>query len=205
MMPCRKIFRRPPTPPFAKKILVSVPFKGLGNFFPTFKKKGQKIFFPHSRVKTFFSDTCLSKLAWNPRFWTNIGTMLVYNHWKSLNNSTFYHLKSFIALPIQMICLADPDYLPCQSSFAGVSHPPTPPPQVSPLINMSIPLTDDIPSKWYGQVTVVVNIWCEYKLWVFKMCSFSGFFPILNLFKLWSIVGWFLHLSINLEKYLYAV
>ena len=39
-----------------------------------------------------------------------------------LNNSTFYHLKSFIALPIQMICPANLDL-----GGAGV------PPQVSPL------------------------------------------------------------------------
>jgi hypothetical protein len=35
-----------------------------------------------------------------------------------------YHLKSFIALPIHIICPADPEDLPCQSSFVGVSHPP---------------------------------------------------------------------------------
>ena len=51
---------------------------------------------------------------------------------KLLNNSTFYHLKSLIALPIQMIRPANPD----DSYFGGCQPPPPPPhypPQVSPL------------------------------------------------------------------------
>ena len=109
-----------------KKFSVSVPFKGLKNFFRTVKIKGQKIFFGHWESKNFF---------WTNSFHNLPGThilrpfckILVYNTLKLLNNSTFYHLKYFIALKIQMICPADPDDLPCQSSFGGVSHPPTHP------------------------------------------------------------------------------
>jgi hypothetical protein len=50
---------------------------------------------------------------------------------KLLNNSTFYHLKSLIALPIQMIRPANPD-----DSYFGGCHPPPYPPQVSPLVDV---------------------------------------------------------------------
>jgi hypothetical protein len=39
-------------------------------------------------------------------------------------------------MPIQMICPADPNDLPCQSSFGGVSHPPTPPSSFAPVRNV---------------------------------------------------------------------
>ena len=46
---------------------------------------------------------------------------------KLLNNSTFYYLKSLIALPIQMIRPANP-----YNSYFGGCHPPIPPSSFAP-------------------------------------------------------------------------
>ena len=74
MMACRNIYSST-SPPVAKKILVSVPFKGLKNFFRTFKKKGsknlfrtfegQKNFFGHILVKTCLKPTFLDQYRYN--------------------------------------------------------------------------------------------------------------------------------------------
>jgi hypothetical protein len=55
---------------------------------------------------------------------------------KLLNNSTFYHLKSLIALPIQMIRPANPydSYFGGGGGGGGGCHTSPYPPQVSPLV-----------------------------------------------------------------------
>jgi hypothetical protein len=93
------------------------------------------------RFKTIFPYKFLLKHGWNPflgpislKFRSMNSINSLWKPCKLLNNSTFYHLQSLIALPIQMICPANPD----DSGFffwgGGVSPPHTPPPKFCPWL-----------------------------------------------------------------------